>query len=219
MWSDEGRLGMEYLCEDRKLSKEAIKQFGLGYVQLCANHELANRIIYPVYDASSNLIALSTRRISSCINNLPIHWHEQFEKSYYLYAMNIAKEHIRTLGYVIITEGQTDVIQCHNHGFYNTVGTLGVNLSELQLSIIKRYCRRIVLAYDSDENETGSKGMKDTTKMIDKYSTYCGTTRIRLFDVYKVSVPDQKDPDGFLKKYGAEPFRELINRALEQEAA
>ena len=55
LWAEEGKAGLEYLVVNRSLSKDVIKQFGLGYIPPKVNHQLAGRIVIPIYDPSKNL--------------------------------------------------------------------------------------------------------------------------------------------------------------------
>ena len=204
LWSDDGKEGLEYLLEHRKLSEDAIRQFGLGYIPNDIKHQLAGRIILPIWDASDNLIAISSRRISENNDLLPVYWHESYEKSFYLYGIQNAKEHIRQWDFAIVVEGQFDVIQLHNHGMKNTVGLCSTNLDEMQLSVIYRYSDQVVLLFDEDENLSGQEGiqraMKTASKSIGSSSDQ-GWTKYG-YKIVPVSFGENTDPDEFVCKYG-----------------
>ena len=93
LWSKEGEPGLEYLTQKRNLSIEICKQFQLGFMPSFVPHMLNNRIIFPIIDSSNNLVSLSSRFIGDQSDtSLPVYWHEAYEKSFYLYGVNIAKK-------------------------------------------------------------------------------------------------------------------------------
>ena len=177
LWSTE--YGLKYLIENRKIEEDIIREFKLGYFPASHDNQLAGRIVFPIFDASSNLIALSSRAIEKPLPDsdfsefiedgysLPDHWHESFEKSFYLYGMDVAKGHTRNRNFAVVVEGPFDVLQMHNHGIKNTVGLFGTKMSQVQLSVILRYCSYIILLLDSDRNLSGQKGADKIIKSAD----------------------------------------------------
>lgn len=213
LWSKEGKPGLEYLLQQRKLSVETCKEFGLGYMPSFVPHMLKHRIIFPIFDASNNLICLSSRFIGNSEDSqLPVYWHEAYEKSFYLYGINRTKEHIRTQDYVLMVEGQFDVMQMFNHGFKNVVGVLSTNLHKIQLSIIYRYTNKIILLFDTDKNGSGQKGAKRAIENIFTMNNF-------YIDQYRdkvqyIEFQENTDPDNFLKNYGRKPLQNIIDMKL-----
>lgn len=215
--SAENNPGLEYLCTQRKLSEETLCTFQLGYIPANVNHQLAGRIIFPLYDPSGHLVAVSSRAIQST-DYLPVYWHEEYEKQFYLYGMNYAKEPIRYYDFVIVVEGQIDVLQLHNHGIKNAVGLGSANLSEFQLSVISRYCRNIVLIFDKDKNLAGQKGASRAMKEASWYQRIeerrlSGSSFLR---VIAIDLGEYIDPDQYLIKYGSEKLKTLIRTKLQE---
>jgi DNA primase len=204
LWLTEGKPGMEYLTQTRKLSESVIKLFGLGYIPHDVKHPLAGRIIFPLYDSSTNLIALTSRHIASNKTLLPVHWHEQYEKSFYIYGCNLAKKFMRELGWGLVVEGQGDVMQLHNHGIRNAVGLCGTALSTVQLATILRYCDEIIVLLDSDENKAGQRAAEKITR-----ATYG-------HKIESVMLPIGMDPDDIIKKHGTEKLVKVINDKLNE---
>jgi len=111
LWSKPGESGRKYLLETRKIKENTAKRFKLGYVPSNVGHQLANRVIFPIFDSSDNLIALSSRQIDNSKSDLPVYWHERFNKSFYLYGSNVAKQRIREVGFAVIcVEGNQDIL-------------------------------------------------------------------------------------------------------------
>ena len=218
-----GKAGLDYLLSCRKLSLETIDHYNLGFIPADVNHMLRGRIIIPIYDASNNLVSVSSRRISDQDDGLPVYWHERYDKSFYLFGVPQAKESMRRTRFCVVTEGQVDVMQMHNHGILNVVGLCSSHLSDIHLSIIYRYCPHIVLLLDRDENGSGQKAMESIIEHFKERGALVGQTNStgrqnRLIPVY---FPDELgprsiDPDSFLLKYGTDKMREVIRQGILQ---
>jgi DNA primase len=238
LWTNDGKPGLEYLKDARKLSEKTIRLFSLGYLPENIKHQLAGRVILPLFDASGSLVAISSRLVkNSGTDALPVYWHESYEKQFYLYGLNNAKEWMRKWSFVVVTEGQFDVMQLYDKGIKNVVGLCSTNLHEMQRAMINRYCEDIVLVLDKDANLSGQKGtariknerynfeyldydlknfLKDryfldnsTTEQYDKYAF-----RIGLVDFG--DIKDQKmDADLYIRKYGIKKMATLVKNALQ----
>lgn len=218
LWSDAGKVGREYLLDKRGIKEETAKKFNLGYVPKCS-HQLSNRIIFPIYDSTDHLIALSSRKLT---DDKPVYWHERYNKSFYLYGLNISKSRILEKKFVIITEGNIDVLQCHNYGLTNVVGLLGTSISDIQIATLLRYCDRMIFIFDNDENKAGEKaGQRVRDKM--KYYSSSYVCQDEYEDNYRggvldkigfVTLTDAKDTDEYIKKFGIMPLKVLIKKAL-----
>ena len=103
-----------------------------------------------------------------------------------------------------------DVIAIHQAGFDNAVATLGTSLTEEQARIIAQYTDTIIIAYDSD-----NAGQAATKRAINIFSEVGVKVNV-------LTIPDAKDPDEYLKKFGPERFQMLLEgctNALEFEIA
>lgn len=215
LWTDDGTPGLEYLTVNRALSKEIIRTFGLGYIPQGINHQLAGRIIFPIYDASNNLIAISSRRINESNTVLPVYWHESYEKSFYLYGLQHAKKSIMRWKFGTVCEGQFDVLQLHNHGMTNAVGLCSTNMSETQISMIFRYCNEVVLLLDKDANMSGQKGTSKALKMFNNTQNYSPRTLVKLgYKITSASFNENTDPDEFVRKHGISALKQIIKKPL-----
>jgi len=158
LWTKEGEAGRYYLMHNRCLKEETIREFNLGYLPVNLKHQLAGRIIFPIYDPSGNVVAISSRFVIKPDKCSP-YWHESYQKKFYLYGAKEAKNFTRKWRFAVITEGQFDVLQLHNNGMKNTVGLCGNKLSDIQLAIIHRYCEEIIILLDRDINLSGQRAM------------------------------------------------------------
>jgi DNA primase len=224
VWTESGRPGLEYLTSKRGLSEQVIKDFQLGYMPDFVNHQLKGRIIFPIHDPSGNLIVVSSRALHKD-EHLPVYWHESYEKSFYLYGMHLAKQDMRRLNYVIVVEGQFDVLQVNNHGIKNVVALCGTKMSDMQISVIRRYCEKIVLVLDTDENESGQQGAQKIVKasicsVPDMNWSQLGVSPMfrereptdpLTRQIVNIQLPERIDPDEFLLKYGVDKFKKVLN--------
>jgi len=223
IWIEEGAPGLRYLIEKRRLSKASIKDYGLGYIPANIPHQLAGRIIFPLYDPSGNLIVLTSRNVDGS-DFLPVYWHEQYKKSYYVYGLDKAKKAIRQLKFIIIVEGQIDVLQLYGKGIENVIGLGCTTLSGIQLASIYRYCDEVVLLLDSDPKETNA-GQKGVTKILqlknnkksrtaDSFGETEGRRQTTGHKITSVSLPIGMDPDSYVVKYGVDELKKMISTKI-----
>lgn len=224
LWNDQGKPGRDYLLEKRGLSEDTLRDFRLGYLPSHVQHQLRGRIILPLYDPSGNLIVIGSRAIETD-NFLPVYWHERYQKTFYLYGIEQAYPRIRKTKFVIVVEGQFDVLQLANHGVTNVVGLCGNKMSQVQTSVLHRYCKEVVLLLDSDENLAGQRGA-DKILAESTYEYELGQLSshpkfpvpwhqrkpcdVVHRDILLVTLPEKSDPDEFVRKHGIDTLRKLI---------
>ena len=221
IWMKEGLPGLQYLTEARGLSEEIIRSFHLGFIPHNVRNQLAGRIIIPIYDASGNLVVLTSRLIKPYESKLPVYWHEKYKKNSYLFGLDHAKRYMREWEFATICEGQFDVLQAHNHGITNTVGLCCTMLSDIQLSLIHRYCDEIVLILDADENEAGQnateKIMKTTLRRAQLKPDSIGDWTQSFHSHYKIApiaLPRGMDPDAYLRQNGDKELKSKIKAKI-----
>ncbi|MEG1268510.1 MAG: DNA primase [Oscillospiraceae bacterium] len=228
--SDAGKNARGYL-RARKLSDSSIKRFGIGYAGsewsglrdhlhtqgykddelveagVCTKSEkgtvydfFRERIMFPIFDLRGNVIAFSGRTVTED-NRKYLNTRDTiiFKKSRAIFAMNIAKN--TDTRRIILCEGQMDVIAMHQAGFENAVAACGTALTDEQVRMISQYADEVVLAYDDD-----GAGQKAARRAIDMFKN----TNI-LVKVLKID--GAKDPDEYIKKNGADRFRELVDKS------
>ncbi|MEG1781949.1 MAG: DNA primase, partial [Oscillospiraceae bacterium] len=229
--SESGKIARKYL-RDRQLSDKTIVSFGLGYAGcewqgLCdhlkalgyTEEELISaylaarnkngkiydifrdRVMFPIIDLRGNVIAFGGRRLGEeggpkYLNSgdTPV-----FKKSNGLFALNLAKKAGKET--FILAEGYMDVIAMHQAGFTNAVATLGTALTSQQAKLIADYAKKVIISYDSDE-----AGQKATKRAMDIFSK-------EEVQVQVLQMEGAKDPDEFIKKFGAQRFEMLIEGA------
>jgi DNA primase len=160
------------------------------------------RIIFPIRDISGNVIAFGGRVMD---DSLPKYLNSPetplYSKSNVLYCLDKAKESARKQKYFIIVEGYLDAIACHQYGAQNAVATLGTALTEGHLRLMRRFAQNLVLIFDPDP-----AGVKAAIRGLDLFVSSGMKVNV-------VSLPDNDDPDTFLKKNGYDAFAACLRKS------
>lgn len=224
--------GLIYLKE-RALRPDIIKKYGLGFANdkwdslLTAMHDLGftdeeliaanlcsrsaksgnlydrfrSRVIFPIIDLRGNVIAFGGRTIEK--DGEPKYLNSSdtpvFKKGRNLFSMNFAKKSQSKR--LILAEGYMDVIAVHQAGFENVVASLGTALTPDQCRLMRQYADEVVISYDSD-----AAGQNATVKAVNLLRAVGLRPRI-------LHMTGAKDPDEYIKKYGAPYFRKLLEEA------
>ncbi len=235
--SSEGRDGLDYLAE-RKLTPNTIKRYGLGYAPggwhdlqfhlrklgysdlemedgaLLARRnnsvydKFRARVMFPIIDRRGNIIGFGGRTLEKDAPAKYLNSDETlvFRKRENLFSLNFAKNTKEK--FLILCEGYMDVITLNQAGFDSAVATLGTAITPQQANVMKHYANEVIISYDSD-----GAGQNATLKAINLLGEAGVTARV-------LNIPDAKDPDEYIKKFGAESFRQLLMgtaTALEHE--
>ncbi len=159
-----------------------------------------NRLMFPIIDVRGNVIGFGGRVMD---NSTPKYLNSPetviFNKRKNLFALNISKK--TKLGYMILVEGYMDAIALHQYGFDCAVASLGTSLTEEHAVLLSRYTDQVMLIYDGDD--AGQNATRRAIPMLEKAGLQVKVLQMR----------DAKDPDEFLKKFGADKFRLLLEES------
>ncbi|MDW7614512.1 DNA primase [Peribacillus simplex] len=163
-----------------------------------------NRVMFPIMDHQGNTIAFSGRAMGDdepkYLNSpeTPI-----FNKSKTLYNFHHARPHIRKKEQVVIFEGFADCISAVRAGVENSVATMGTALTEQHIQLLKRNTDQILICYDSD-----SAGLNAANRAVNMLQDHD-------FSVKVAHMPDNLDPDDYIKEFGEKSFvSEVIGASL-----
>lgn len=168
-----------------------------------------NRLIFPIQDQIGRVVAFGGRRINDEDEPKYVNSPETllFSKSGTLYALNHALKGIQLSRTVMVTEGYTDVIACHQGGFTNAVATLGTALTRQHATMLRRLCDTVVLLFDGDE-----AGERAADRAVEVFFTESLDVRICTLKRFTTA----KDPDELLKREdGADVFRTALAGATD----
>lgn len=152
------------------------------------------RVMFPVFDAQGRVVGFSARLLSEqsagqrSAKYINTPQTGIYNKSYAVYGLTQAKDHIRNSDRVVIVEGNMDVLGLSNADFGNVVACSGTALTEQQVRQLGRLTKNIALCFDNDE-----AGINATLRAIE----LAGSSGVRI-DI--VSLNQAKDPDELIKK-------------------
>ena len=156
-----------------------------------------NRLMFPIIDVRGNVIGFGGRVLD---DSKPKYLNSNetviFNKRKNLFGMNFAKKTKQP--YIILVEGNVDVVTLHQFGFDNAVASLGTSLTEEQVTLLARYTEQVVLTYDGDE--AGQRAAQRAIPMLEKAGI-----RVKV-----LQMKEAKDPDEYLHKFGADKFKLLL---------
>ncbi len=162
-----------------------------------------NRLMFPVIDVRGNVIGFGGRVMD---DSTPKYLNSPetiiFNKRKNLFALNVAKKSRQ--GRIILVEGYMDAISLHQYGFDCAVASLGTSLTEEHANILAKYTSQLVLIYDGDE--AGQNATRRAIPMLEKVGLQVRILRMQ----------GAKDPDEFLKKFGADRFSLLLDKSENQ---
>ena len=230
-----GQIARDYLAK-RGVTAEAIKLFRLGAAPeswddtvnwaKSKGHDLAvmeqaglvvrkegsdrpydrfrGRLIFPICDEQGRVIAFSGRILSGdekqakYVNSpeTPI-----FTKGKVFFGIDKSKRPMLDAESAIICEGQLDLMACYMAGVQNVVAPQGTALTPDHARILKRYVEEAVLCFDAD-----NAGQNAAIRSLDSLLNAGLAIRV-------ATIPNGKDPDDFIKQYGGEAFRKIIEQA------
>ncbi|MXZ34704.1 MAG: DNA primase [Acidobacteria bacterium] len=226
------RLARRYL-EDRGLTPEIQKRFGIGYAprrsdgllqELRGGYSLdqlrlsgliqrserdsshydrfRGRVMFPIWNEAGKIVGFGGRALGEeqpkYLNSpeTPL-----YSKSGTLYALNLARESIRRQGRAVLVEGYMDCIALHQAGVGNAVAVCGTSLTEDQVRLLGRFTKKVVVNFDPDD--AGDSATLRSLALLLQGG----------FGVRVLALPDGLDPDAYIRRRGADAYRQLLERA------
>lgn len=162
-----------------------------------------NRLMFPIIDVYGHIIGFGGRQLrdnkeeAKYLNSPDT---EIFNKSYNPYNLNFAR--LANKRDFILVEGYMDVISLYQAGFKNVVAALGTAFNQNHASVLKRYTKSIIVLFDSD-----SAGENAVLRALPVLREAGISAKV-------LQVKDAKDPDEYIKSYGAEAFAKLLTTAV-----
>ncbi len=187
-------------------------QFNLDFAQKASLVSIRNdepvdnyrgRITFPIHNQSGKIIGFGARIIKSndkAPKYINTQENEIYSKSKVLYGLYFARQTINKFDECLLVEGYTDVVSLHQAGVENVVASGGTSLTPDQLRLIRKHTNNLTIIYDGD-----SAGVAAALRGLDKALE-------EGLNVKLVLIPDNEDPDSYVRKIGASPFREFIDQ-------
>lgn len=205
---------LNYLTEKTRVAPATLEEAGLirHRAESSGHYDLfRNRLMIPICDSEGKVIAFGGRTMGDDqVKYLNSPESPIYTKGQHLFGFNLAKEAIKAKDAVIVVEGYFDAITPHQHGFTNTVATLGTALTEQQAKLLVRYTenKRVFLSFDADA--AGAKAVERGSETLTQIAEGIG------IDLRVLKIPGGKDPDECLRSgpEGAAAFQGAIESAL-----
>ena len=234
LYAPEGKAALEYAI-GRGMPKSTLINFGIGYAPSTwtslvdamrkkgyTDEELKesglvtvskkngnlfdrfrDRLMFPIIDVRGNVIGFGGRIMNNKDPEAAKYLNSPetliFNKRKNLFALNLAKKSKQ--GYLILVEGYMDAIALHQYGFDCAVASLGTALTEDGATLLSKYTDQVVLIYDGDN--AGQRAAQRAIPILEKAGLQVKVLQMR----------DAKDPDEFLKKFGADKFKLLLEES------
>ncbi len=231
LYSPLGERAMSYL-KDRAVTEKMIRKFGIGYApagwdtlkkyltsQGFTTEEMLaagvivngrnnsqydafrNRVIFPIIDSRSNVLGFGGRALPPDSTPKYLNTGDTlvFKKSRELFAMGIAKKTAHP--FLILAEGYMDVVAVTGAGFDCAVASLGTALTANQARMLSALQKPVILAFDSDE--AGRRASARAATLLEEAGV----------DVRVLTMEGAKDPDEYIRRYGAVKFKLLLEES------
>ena len=174
-----------------------------------------NRIMIPITDITGHVLAFGGRILEPSSNlkvvgadakSVPKYLNTPetlvFNKRKVLFGLDRAGASIGREGFVIVVEGYMDAISLASAGITNVAATLGTAFTADHAKTLRRYSKRIVFCYDSDE--AGQNATMRALPMVNEANAEASV----------IIIPDGKDPDEYVRKHGRDEFWRLTLNAM-----
>lgn len=187
-----------------KFSEKVITDSGLFTISDAGTvfDAFQDRIMFPLTDDTGRVIAFSGRLWKEAVDGSHQAKYKNsrstrlFNKSFELYHLDQAKTSAKKLREMYVMEGFMDVIAAYRAGIENAVASMGTALTPEHVHHLSHFTKKVILTYDGDK-----AGLEATVKALDV---------LQDLDLEIVRIPDQMDPDEYLKKTSPEELASLL---------
>lgn len=190
--------------KSKKFTSDEIKRAGLASAY--GRDMFRGRLMIPLADQQGRIIGFTARILADDhppAGGAPKYINTPstaiYDKSRHVYGLHLAKDAIRKTNFVVLAEGNLDVIASHQAGVANVVATAGTALTEQNLKTLARFTPDIRLCFDADK-----AGLAATERAIPLAGKVGASLSI-------IDIPSGKDPDELIKQDKAK-WQEIIDR-------
>jgi len=163
-----------------------------------------NRLMIPIHSETGALVGFGGRSLDgSEPKYLNSPESDVFNKSRLLYNLHRSKDAMRRIDRAILVEGYFDAIAVDHAGVPGVIASMGTSLTAGQASLLRRFTRRVVIAYDGDD------AGRNATLRAAPILLAAG------HDVSALDLMGEKDPDSLIEKHGIDRFLELLGNATD----
>ncbi|HEX5136022.1 MAG TPA: DNA primase [Planctomycetota bacterium] len=162
------------------------------------------RVMFPIHDLRGRVIGFGARTLG---DDQPKYLNSPdgmlFHKSREMYGLNLAREASRTAGRLLVVEGYTDVMHCHQAGLREVAAGLGTALTRENAQQLRRFGVPVFLVFDGDE-----AGLKAAERAAE-------TLLAEQVDGAVALLPPGQDPADVVVASGREPIDAAAEHAVD----
>ncbi len=164
-----------------------------------------DRVMFPIYDAYGHAIAFGGRLVSGEDGPKYINSPETpiYTKGKHVFNAQFAKAFFKKTREAVIVEGYMDAIQIYQAGVGHVIAGLGTAFTDDQAKLVGRFAKKVILNFDGDS--AGFKAARATIETFLKQD----------MDIRVAALPDNMDPDDFVKSQGVDAYRAQLDNALD----
>ena len=169
------------------------------------------RITFPIANEQGKVIAFTARALEDVDDKgRPIAKYMNspetalYSKGHVLFNLDKAKSDIRTRDFVLLVEGQMDCISVYMAGIHNVLATSGTAFTEMQVRLLSRFTKQIVVNFDPDT--AGANAAEKSIALLTEED----------FTVKVVTLEGGLDPDRFIREQGIQQYMSVLRGAKRQ---
>jgi DNA primase len=163
------------------------------------------RITFPIHNEAGRVIAFTARTLETDENAGPKYLNSPetplYSKGQVLFNLDKAKQAIRQLNFAVLVEGQMDSITAYTAGVQNVLATSGTAFTEMQVRLLARYTKRLVVNFDPDT--AGANAAEKSIALLTEED----------FEVKVVTLEGGLDPDRFIRERGIQAYVAAVKAA------
>ncbi|UJP04612.1 MAG: DNA primase [Nitrosomonas sp.] len=189
-------------------TRKILSQAGLIFINEDGKQydRFRDRIMFPILNAKGQIIGFGGRVLA---NEEPKYLNSPettvFEKGRELYNFFSARRAIREADHALVVEGYMDAIALTEHGIDYAVASLGTATTGFHIQKLLRQTDHIIFSFDGDR-----AGRKAAWRALENSLPLLTDGKLLSF----LFLPEEEDPDSFVRKHGKEAFERLLKQAI-----
>lgn len=163
------------------------------------------RITFPIANEQGKTIAFTARALDSDEKSGPKYMNSPetalYSKGQVLFNLDKAKTDMRAHDFALLVEGQMDCISVYMAGVHNVLATSGTAFTEMQVRLLSRFTKRVVVNFDPDQ--AGANAAEKSIALLTEED----------FEVKVISLEGGMDPDRFVREQGIQAYMAALRTA------
>jgi DNA primase len=163
------------------------------------------RITFPIANEQGKTIAFTARALDSDEKSGPKYMNSPetalYTKGQVLFNLDKAKADMRAHDFALLVEGQMDCISVYMAGIHNVLATSGTAFTEMQVRLLSRFTKRVVVNFDPDQ--AGANAAEKSIALLTEED----------FEVKVIALEGGLDPDRFVREQGVQAYMAALRGA------